>query len=409
MGLRGKSIVVGVTGGIAAYKAAELVRLLVRHEAFVRVAMTANAVRFVGPVTFAALTGQKVMYDMYGQEGTAMEHIRWGQEADLVVIAPATANFIAKYANGIADDFLTTMMLAASAGILICPAMNTKMLLHPATRANLDILAKRGVHIMAPGEGELACGTSGAGRLPEPEEIVEFVASVISKKDLEGLKVIVTAGPTIEPIDPVRFITNRSTGKMGYAIAGAAAKRGAVVTLISGPTNLKPPLGVEMRSVLSAREMRSAVIECFSDCDMVIKAAAVSDYRPARFLEEKMKKGPRHLVLEMEKNPDILAEIGSLAERETDGRKRVLVGFAAETEDLIENARSKLNSKGLDMIVANDVSRKDAGFASETNLVRLLFREGGVEEPPLMSKTEVAELILDRAEAIRRKKIGCSR
>ncbi|PIW01864.1 MAG: bifunctional phosphopantothenoylcysteine decarboxylase/phosphopantothenate--cysteine ligase CoaBC [Deltaproteobacteria bacterium CG17_big_fil_post_rev_8_21_14_2_50_51_6] len=409
MGLRGKSIVVGVTGGIAAYKAAELVRLLVRQEAFVRVAMTANALHFVGPVTFEALTGQKVMYDMYGQEGTAMEHIRWGQEADLVVIAPATANFIAKYANGIADDFLTTMMLAASARILICPAMNTKMLLHPATRSNMDILAKRGVYIMAPGEGELACGTSGAGRLPEPEEIVEFVATVISKKDLEGLKIIVTAGPTIEPIDPVRFITNRSTGKMGYAIAGAAARRGAAVTLISGPTNIRSPLGVEIRSVRSALEMRSAVIECFSDCDMVIKAAAVSDYRPARFLEEKMKKGPGDLVLEMVKNPDILAEIGSLAEGETDGRKRVLVGFAAETHDLIEIARSKLNSKGLDMIVANDVSRKDAGFATETNLVKMLFREGGIEEPPLMSKTDVAELILDRAEAIRRKKLGLSR
>jgi phosphopantothenoylcysteine decarboxylase/phosphopantothenate--cysteine ligase len=408
MGLRGKSIVVGVTGGIAAYKAAELVRLLVRKEAFVRVAMTANAVRFIGPVTFEALTGQRVIYDMYGQEGTAMEHIRWGQEADLVVIAPATANFIAKYANGIADDFLTTMMLAASARVLICPAMNTKMLLHPATRENMDILVKRGVYIMAPGEGELACGTSGAGRLPEPEEILEVVEAVSSKKDLEGLKILVTAGPTVEPIDPVRFITNRSTGKMGYAIAGAAARRGAGVTLISGPTNIRPPSGVEMRPVRSAEEMRSAVLESFSGCDMVIKAAAVSDYRPAMFLEEKMKKGPQHLVLEMVKNPDILAEIGLLAGRETERRQRVLVGFAAETADLLENAKAKLTSKGLDMIVANDVSRKDAGFATDTNLVRLLFRDGGVEEPPLMSKTDVAELILDRAEEIRRKKLGRS-
>ncbi len=405
MGLRGKSIVVGVTGGISAYKAAELVRLMVRREAFVRVAMTANAVRFVGPVTFEALTGQRVIYDMYGQEGTAMEHIRWGQDSDILVIAPATANFIAKYARGIADDFLTTMMLAATAKVLVCPAMNTKMLLHPATRENMDILEKRGVNIMAPGEGELACGTSGAGRLPEPEEILEAVEAVVSKKDLMGLKILVTAGPTVEPIDPVRFITNRSTGKMGYAIAGAAAKRGAIVILVSGPTHIRPPFGVELLPVNSAEEMRSAVFESLPGCDMVIKAAAVSDYRPDKFFDEKLKKGPQHLVLEMVKNPDILAEIGLLADRETGGKQRVLVGFAAETEDLLENARAKLNSKGLDMIVANDVSRKDAGFATETNLVRLLFLDGGIEEPPLMRKTEVAELILDRAETIRRKKL----
>jgi len=402
MGLKGKKIVVGVTGGIAAYKTAELVRLLVKSGADVRVAMTANAVRFVGTVTFEALSGNRVVSQMYGREGTSMDHIRWGQDSDLVLVAPATANFLGKYAGGIADDFLSTMVLAATAKVLVCPAMNTLMYLHPATQENINILRRRGVTLMEPGRGELACGTTGPGRLPEPEDIVEAADALLCQKDLLGIKVLVTAGPTVEAMDPVRFITNRSTGKMGYAIAGAAARRGAEVILISGPTHLKPPAGVSFLGVMSAEEMRQSVLENRYGCEIIIKAAAVSDYRPCKFSESKIKKGAEKFTLELVKNHDILAELGTLLRKERNVKPCVLVGFAAETDALMENARAKLESKGLDMIVANDVSRKDAGFGTDTNLVKLLYKDGRVEDAPLLSKDEVADMVLDRAEAIRR-------
>jgi len=394
--MKGKRVIVGVTGGIAAYKAAELVRLLVKAEADTMVAMTENATRFVTPLTFEALSGNRVIWDMWGQEGTAMDHIYWGQGADLIILAPATANFIGKMAQGIADDFLSSMLLAATAKILVCPAMNTQMFLHPAVQDNIRVLKERGISVMEPGTGQLACRTDGPGRLPEPEDILEHAAGVLSPHDLEGLKILVTAGPTVEPIDPVRYITNRSSGKMGYAIARAAKRRGAHVILVSGPTALAPPCGVTFFGLKTAEEMKKTVLENRAHCDVIIKAAAVSDYRPKEFAQQKIKKGPDCLTLELEKNPDILALLGSTKKE----FPCILVGFAAETEELLANARQKMREKKLDMIVANDVSRSDAGFEIDTNIVKILHADGRVEEPPLMRKEEVAHLVLDRVKAL---------
>lgn len=400
--MKGKEIVVGISGGIAAYKAAELVRLLVRADATTRVAMTLNATRFVTPLTFEALSGRKVIHDMWGQEGSTIDHITWGQEADLIIIAPATANFIAKMAHGTGDDFLSTMLIAATARVLVCPSMNSRMFLNPAVQDNLSLLQERGITVMSPGEGPLACRTSGPGRLPEPEEIVEQAHILLSRQDFTGSKVLVTAGATVEPIDPVRYITNRSTGKMGYAMARAARRRGASVTLVSGPTNLAPPYGVLFREVKRAEEMRQAVFDSSGDCDIVIKAAAVSDYRPRDRAIHKIKKGAESLSLELVKNPDILAQLGEAKKKSP----CFLVGFAAETEDLLANARAKLRAKNLDMIVANDVSRDDAGFEADTNIVRMVYGDGHVEDSPLMKKDEVADLILDRVKALREGHIG---
>ncbi len=394
--MRGKKIVVGVSGGIAAYKAVELVRLLVREGAETRVAMTRHATYFVGPLTFETLSGHRVLHDMWGQEGTALDHIDWGQQTDLIVLAPATANFIGKMAAGIADDFLSTMVLASTAGILLCPSMNTRMFEHPAVQANLKVLEGRGVQVMEPGRGELACRTEGAGRLPEPEEILAQAWLMVSERDLAGLKVLVTAGPTVEPLDPVRYISNRSTGRMGYALATAAVRRGAAVTLVSGPTSLAPPWGVDFQAVRTAAEMHRAVLENRRDCDMIIKAAAVSDYRPGRVEEHKIKKAPPALTLELVRNEDILAELG----RSKGEAPCILVGFAAETRDLVAHAAEKLKAKNLDLIVANDVSRGDAGFEAETNLVKFIYPDGRVEESLLMPKIEVAHRVLDRAKGL---------
>ena len=395
--MKGKKIVVGITGGIAAYKAAELVRLLVKGEASIRVAMTVNATRFVTPLTLEALSEHRVIWDMWGQEGTVMDHISWGQDADLIIIAPATANFIAKMAHGIGDDFLSTLCLAATAQILVCPSMNTQMYMNPSVKDNIRLLQERGVTMMTPAEGSLACGTVGPGRLPEPEAIVEQVWMLLSKQDLSGLKILVTAGPTIEPIDPVRYISNRSSGKMGYAVARAARRRGASVILVSGPTGLKPPLGVNLLPVKTAEEMMRAVLENQPLCDIIIKAAAVSDYRPRFFEAQKIKKEAASMSLELVPNPDILAKLGA-AKKEFPA---LLVGFAAETQDLLANAKEKLTAKNLDMIVANDVSRDDAGFETETNRVKMIFGDGTVEDSPLMTKDEVADLILDRVRTLR--------
>ena len=395
--MNGKQIIVGITGGIAAYKSAELVRLLVKEDILVKVAMTKSATKFVTPLTFEALSGERVIHDMFGQEGTAIDHIQWGQESDLIIIAPATANFIGKMAHGIGDDFLSTCVLAATAKILVCPSMNTRMFENPAVQDNLDLLKKRGFVIMEPGQGELACGTEGPGRLPEPEEILQQAKRLLSDQDLSGLKILITAGPTTEPIDPVRYISNRSSGKMGYALARAAALRGADVILVSGPTDLTPPTGLSFCQVITAEDMRRSVFENRSGCDIIIKAAAVSDYRPKDHAAQKIKKGPESLSLELVKNPDILAELGSTIEE----FPAVLVGFAAETEDLIANAEKKLKSKNLDMIVANDVSSKDAGFETDTNRVKIIYSDGHVDDSPLMTKDKVADLVLDRAKAIR--------
>jgi phosphopantothenoylcysteine decarboxylase/phosphopantothenate--cysteine ligase len=390
--MKGKRVIVGVTGGIAAYKAAELVRGFVRDGAEVRVAMTRHATEFVTPLTFEALSGHRVVWEQFDPANEAMDHITWGQETDLVVIAPATADFVARMAAGMADDFLSTMLIAATAPVLVCPSMNERMFEHPAVQHNLDTLRSRGVHVMAPGSGDLACGTHGPGRLPEPAEILEQARILLAPKDLEGRKILVTAGATVEAIDPVRFITNRSSGKMGYALARAAARRGAAVVLVSGPTGLRPPLGVRFVAVRSAEEMRTAVLAEREDCRAVIKAAAVADYRPKATGVQKMKKREADRVLDLVRNPDILAELGC----ERGGGDCVLVGFAAETEALLENAQEKLEQKNADMIVANDVSRSDAGFDADTNLVKILHRDGRVEELPLLSKDEVADRVLDR-------------
>ncbi len=395
--MKDKNIIVGITGGIAAYKAAELVRLLVKAGAQVRVAMTANAVRFVTPLTFEALSGHRVIRDMWGQEETTIDHITWGQESDLIIIAPATANIIAKMAHGIADDFLSTMVVAATAKILVCPSMNDRMLINPAVQDNLRTLSERNFAVMVPGEGQLACRSEGPGRLPEPQEIVEHAWTLLSPQDLSGQKVLITAGPTIEPIDPVRYISNRSTGRMGFALAKAALRRGASVTLVSGPVSLMPPYGVTFIPIKTADEMKNAVMENRPGCNIVIKAAAVSDYRPKDRAQQKIKKGPDSLTLDLLKNPDILSELGDTKKQSP----YVLVGFAAETEDLLANAEAKLKAKNLDMIVANDVSRNDAGFETDTNIVKMIFPDGHVEDSTLMTKDEVADLVLDRIKSLK--------
>ncbi|MFO7986890.1 MAG: bifunctional phosphopantothenoylcysteine decarboxylase/phosphopantothenate--cysteine ligase CoaBC [Desulfatiglandaceae bacterium] len=395
--MKGKKILVGVTGGIAAYKAAELVRLLVKAGVHTRVAMTTAATRFVTPLTFEALSGNRVVEAMFDPKTRPLDHITWGQNADLIIIAPATADIIAKMAHGIADDFLSTCILAATAKIMICPSMNSRMFMNPATQHNLDQLRERNIFVMDPGTGDLACGTEGPGRFPEPEHIVEQARNILSKKDLSEMKILVTAGPTIEPMDPVRFITNRSSGRMGHALARAAARRGAEVILVSGPTSLPCPSGLTFLAVKTAQEMRDAVFQNLAGCDMIIKAAAVSDYRPASAAVQKIKKGAERVSLELIRTPDILAELGS---KKTESGF-VLIGFAAETEDLMANARDKLTSKHLDMIVANDVSQGDAGFETDTNRVKLVFKDGSVDDIQLMTKDEVADLVLDKAKALK--------
>jgi phosphopantothenoylcysteine decarboxylase/phosphopantothenate--cysteine ligase len=393
---KGKKVVVGVTGGIAAYKAAELVRLLVRRGADTRVAMTAHATKFVTPLTFEALSRNRVVWDMWSPGTAPMDHITWGQESDLIIIAPATANFIAKMAGGIGDDFLTTMVLASTAKLLICPAMNTCMFMNGAVQRNILLLKERNIRIMEPAAGELACGTEGPGRLPDPEEILDQAAVLLSAQDLAGMKIMVTAGPTLEPIDPVRYITNRSSGKMGFALARAAGVRGASVCLISGPTHLSPPPGAVFVRVDTTEEMRREVLSRSPDCDVIIKAAAVLDYRPRETAEHKIKKENRSFSMELTPTPDILAELGSGRK----DRRCLLVGFAAETHDLLANAKSKLEKKNLDMIVANDVTRTDAGFDAETNLVKVIYRGGAMEDLPLMSKSRVADCLLDRIKRV---------
>jgi len=394
--MKGKKIIVGITGGIAAYKGAELVRLLVKEGADVRVAMTLNATRLVTPLTFEALSGNRVIWDMWNREGTDIDHITWGQEAELIIIAPATANFIAKMAHGIGDDFLSTMVIAATAKILVCPSMNTVMFGNPAVQDNLRLLKERGYAVMEPEEGQLACRAEGPGRLPEPEQIVEQARILLSPQDLSGLRFLVTAGATEEPIDPVRFITNRSTGKMGYALARAARRRGASVILVSGPAALEVPYGMTFCAVKTAEEMLRAVLNYRPHCDIIIKAAAVSDYRPRHKAGQKIKKGADSLSLELVKNPDILAHLGNTKKE----APCLLVGFAAETEDLLMNAEQKLKAKNLDMIVANDVSRDDAGFGTDTNIVKMIYGDGHIEDSPLMTKEQVANLVLDRVKTI---------
>ena len=400
--LKGKTVVLGVCGGIAAYKAVDVVSRLVKCGATVHVIMTAAAVQFVTPLTFREISGQPVYTTMWEEPKLwNVEHIALARRADLFVIAPATANMIGKIAHGIADDFLSTTVMATTAPVLIVPAMNTEMYLSAATQTNLKILADRGFHLMKPESGPLACGTAGVGRLPEPAAIVEQVAAHFEmEKSLQGVRLLVTAGGTREAIDPVRYIGNRSSGKMGYAIAAIAAERGAEVTLVSGPVALAAPPGVTRVSVESALEMRDAVLAAFPTVDIVIKAAAVADYRPEVVAEQKIKKQSSSMTVNLIKNPDILAELGS------NKSGQFLVGFAAETQDLAKNAAEKLRRKNLDMLVANDVTQAGAGFESETNIVKVFYQDGDSEELPQMSKRELAAVLLDRVQQ-KRKNMDC--
>ncbi|MEW6335123.1 MAG: bifunctional phosphopantothenoylcysteine decarboxylase/phosphopantothenate--cysteine ligase CoaBC [Thermodesulfobacteriota bacterium] len=397
--LKGKRIILGVTGGIAAYKAAELLRELIRRGALVRVVMTEHACQFVRPLTFETLSGHPVSTELFRREGgRQIEHIALADFAELVVIAPATANLIGKMAAGIADDLLTTVLLAVTAPVLVCPAMNERMYANATVRENLTRLAAQGHAVLEPQRGELACGTEGQGRLPEVPAIVEEIESLLTPKDLRGEHLLITAGPTQEAFDPVRYITNHSSGKMGYALAVMARRRGAAVTLISGPTELPAPRGVRRIDVRTALEMRDAVLDHLKEATAVIKAAAVADYRPTVCRETKIKKTEEQMTVCLERNPDILAELGRKK------GSRIVVGFAMETDHLPENARAKLAGKGMDFIVANDLTMPGAGFRTDTNIIRILDREGGDESFPLMDKLEAAGIILDRVKERRKEK-----
>lgn len=390
--LKGKTVVLGVTGGIAAYKIASLASMLVKQHADVQVIMTENATNFITPTTFETLTGNKCLIDTFDRNFQfQVEHVALAKRADIFMIAPATANVIAKVAHGLADDMLTTTFLACKKPKYIVPAMNTQMYENPITQDNLDICRRYGMHVVEPASGYLACGDTGAGKMPEPELLMEYIMQELAfEKDMAGKKVLVTAGPTREAIDPVRYITNHSTGKMGYAIAQAAARRGAEVTLVSGPVNLKAPLGVKLVPVTSAGEMFQAVTEASSSQDVIIKAAAVADYRPKHVGTEKTKKKDGDMNLEMERTDDILAWLGT--HRQTG---QVLCGFSMETENMLENSQAKLEKKHVDMIVANNLKTAGAGFGTDTNVVTIITKEGA-EELAMMTKEQVAHQLLNR-------------
>lgn len=396
--IEGRFITLGVTGGIAAYKAADLASKLTGQGADVHVIMTRSAGEFVRPLTFEALTGNPVSTDLFASSRLSrIPHIDLATRADLMVVAPATANILAKLAHGIADELLSTAVLAATCPVLLCPAMNVNMYANRAVQNNIAVLKEYGYRFVEPGEGRMACGQIGKGRLAETGIIIDAISRLLSTKgDMKGLTVIVTAGGTREPIDPVRYISNRSSGKMGYALAGAAAFRGARVILVSAPSSLSAPPGVELVGVESAREMHEAVMRYYPEAQVVIKAAAVADYRCSLVAGHKIKKDGESLTLELVRNPDILADLGM--------NKRsgvTLVGFAAETRDLEENARKKLAGKNLDLLVANDVTMPGAGFGSDTNIVKLYFAGGDTRPLPQMDKAEVAHSILDAVMQIR--------
>ncbi|HKY45690.1 MAG TPA: bifunctional phosphopantothenoylcysteine decarboxylase/phosphopantothenate--cysteine ligase CoaBC [Pyrinomonadaceae bacterium] len=388
------NVALGVCGGIAAYKAVEVLRGLQKAGCVVRVAMTRRACEFVQPLTFRALSGTHVVVDDYAPDNPdPIAHITFSQTADLLVLAPATANIIAKFANGVADDFLSSTYLACSAPVLIAPAMNTTMWEHPATQRNLQHLRADGVYIMEPDAGEMACGTIGPGRLSEPERIVATALEILSSrsaKDLTGERFLITVGATREEIDPVRFISNRSSGRMGYALAEAAARRGGEVTVVAGITTVNPPAAVKIVQAMSAEEMSQAVARERSNASVFIGAAAIADYRPSQRADQKIKKSKDSITLTLERTPDVLSEV---AASRVNGM--LVIGFAAETENVLDNAREKLRSKNLDAIVANDVSRADSGFDSATNAITIITRDNDTVELPLMSKNEAADRILD--------------
>lgn len=391
--LKGKTVLLGVTGGIACYKSANLASALVKQGANVQVVMTRNATEFIGPHTFESLTGNRVSVDTFDRNYQfQVEHIALADQADLVLVAPATANVLAKLAHGLADDMLTTTILACNCPKIAAPAMNTKMYENPVTQDNLDILRKYGWEIVEPASGRLACGAVGKGKMPEPEDLLECVLHALShEKDMTGLKVLVTAGPTREALDPVRYLTNHSTGKMGYAIAKAAAARGAEVTLVSGPVNLKKPPYMEVVDIVSAQDMFEAVTSRAPTQDIIIKAAAVADYRPANLAEDKIKKSGNDadLSLPLSRTSDILAWLG---QHRSPGQ--FLCGFSMETRDMVENSKQKLEKKHIDLIAANNLKQEGAGFGVDTNLLTLISPDGA-KELPLMSKEEAAHALLD--------------
>ena len=395
--LKDKTVVIGVSGGIAVYKTLDVVSRLRKLGVNVNVIMTKSATEFVTPLSFQSLSQNYVVCDMFEDPKTwDVEHKSLAKRADVFLIAPATANVIGKIANGIADDMLTTTVMATKAKVLIAPAMNTNMYENPILQRNINTLKELGYNFVEPESGRLACGDTGKGKLASPETIVDEVVKLLSKgQDLKGKSIIVTAGPTVESIDPMRYITNRSTGKMGYSIAKEAIERGADVTLITGPTNLTPPQNLKkLVKIESAKDMYEAVLENLDENDVVIKSAAVADYKPKNYSNKKIKKSDDDLVIELDRNKDIAQEIGKIK------NNKILVGFAAETNDLIENASLKIKKKNLDFIVANDLTKEGAGFGVDTNIVKIIDKEGNITEYPKMKKEEVANIILDKIKEL---------
>ena len=396
--LNNKTVVIGVSGGIAAFKACDIVSRLKKLNANVHVVMTKGATEFVTPLTFQSLSQNYVVSDMFEEPKTwDVEHISLAKKADVFLIAPATANVIGKIANGICDDMLTTTVMATTGKVLIAPAMNTNMYKNPILQRNINTLKELGYNFINPESGRLACGDEGEGKLASPEVIVNGVVELLNNKnkDLQGKKIMITAGPTVESIDPVRYITNRSTGKMGYAIAKMAADRGADVTLVSGPTDITPPSNIKkLIKIQSAEDMYNAIIDNFDENQVIIKSAAVADYKPKTYSDKKIKKSNDDLVIELDRNKDIAYELGKIK------KDKILVGFAAETNDLIENAKGKVNKKNLDFIVANDLTEEGAGFGTDTNIVKIIDKEGNINKYPQMKKDEVANVILDKVKSL---------
>ncbi|MDY4736128.1 bifunctional phosphopantothenoylcysteine decarboxylase/phosphopantothenate--cysteine ligase CoaBC [Terrisporobacter sp.] len=399
--LKNKTVVIGVSGGIAVYKACDIVSRLKKLNANVHVIMTNNATEFVTPLTFQSLSQNYVVNDMFEEPKTwDVEHISLAKKADVFLIAPATANVIGKIANGICDDMLTTTVMATTGKVLIAPAMNTNMYRNPILQRNITILKELGYNFVNPESGRLACGDVGEGKLAQPEVIVNEVVNLLidKEKDLQGKKIMITAGPTVESIDPVRYLTNRSTGKMGYAIAKQAANRGAEVTLVSGPTNIAPPSNIKkLIKIESAKDMYNAIIENFDDNQVIIKSAAVADYKPKTYSDKKIKKNDDDLVIKLDRNKDIAYELGKIK------KDKILVGFAAETNDIIENAKGKIQKKNFDFIVANDLTEEGAGFGTDTNIVKIIDKEGNINKYPQMKKDEVANVILDKVKSLLKK------
>ena len=396
--LKNKTVVLGVSGGIAAYKSCDIVSRLKKLNINVHVIMTKGATEFVTPLTFQSLSQNYVVNDMFEEPKTwDVEHISLAKKADVFLIAPATANVIGKIANGICDDMLTTTVMATTGKVLIAPAMNTNMYKNPILQRNINTLKELGYNFVNPESGRLACGDVGEGKLALPEDIVNAVVDLLNheNKDLQGKKIMITAGPTVESIDPVRYLTNRSTGKMGYAIAKMAADRGADVTLVSGPTNITPPSNIKkLIKTQSAEDMYNAIIDNFNENQVIIKSAAVADYKPKTYINKKIKKSDDDLIIELDRNKDIAYELGKIK------KDKILVGFAAETNDLIENAKNKVNKKNLDFIVANDLTEEGAGFGTDTNIVKIIDREGNISKYPQMKKDEVANVILDKVKSL---------